>query len=213
MTRASSDAGVDALRGMGVALVREREIAERVQSSIERAYEIDRVADVRDFLRGARAGKREALLVREAADGAVEMMLEVPELGARGDLDGVCQIIEGVSHFVYGATRASQGRAATALELEMQAEVDKYVVLAGHIEQLDVARSEQLREQLYERVRFTHEEHTELGERYRVANRVASRFVRRVEARYVRERRFGELRRELNAFYRSGLQDKLRFAA
>ena len=202
----------DALRGMGVALVREREIAERVQSSIERAYEIDRVADVRDFMRGARSGKREALLVREAADGAIEMMLELPELGA-GDLDGVCQIIEGVSHFVYVATRAAQDRASTALELEMQAEVDKYVVLAGAIEELDVGRSEQLRERLYERVRYVHEPHTELGERYRVANRAASRFVQRMEARYVRERRFADLRRELYGFFRSGLEDKLRLTA
>lgn len=203
----------DALRGMGVALVREREIAERVQSSIERTYELDRVADVRDFMRGARSGKREALLVREAADGTIEMMLELPELGAGGDLDGVCQIIEGVSHFVYMATRAAQDRASTALELEMQAEVDKYVVLAGAIEQLDVNRSEQLRERLYQRVRYLHEPHTELGERYRVANRAASRFVQRMEARYVRERRFAELRRELHAFFRSGLEDKLRLAA
>jgi hypothetical protein len=118
-----------------------------------------------------------------------------------------------VSHFVYVATRAAQDRAVAALELEMQAEVDKYVVLAGHFEELEVGRSEHLRERLYERVRFLHDEHTELGERYRVANRVASRFVRRIEASYVRERRFAELRRELHAFFRSGLEDKLRRAA
>jgi hypothetical protein len=203
----------DALRGMGVALVREREIAERVQAMIEGAYELDRVADVRGFLRGARSGRRETLLVREAADGAVEMMLELPELGPANDLDGVCQIIEGVSHFVYVSTRAAQDRGSTALEMEMQAEVDKYVVLAGAIEDLDVERSERLRERLYEQVRFVHDAHSDLGERYRVANRAASRFVQRMEARYVRERRFGALRRELHAFFRSGLEEKLRRAA
>ena len=213
MKQREAHAKAGALRGMGVELVREREIACKVQAMIERAYELDRVADVSDFMRGALSGRREVLLVREAADGVVEIMLELPELGPANDLDGVCQIIEGVSHFVYVSTRAAHDRASTALEMEMQAEVDKYVVLAGAFEELDVERSERLRERLYEGVRYVHEAHTDLGERYRVANRVASRFVRQMEARYVRERRFGELRRELHAFFRSGLEEKLRRAA
>jgi len=177
---------------------------------IERFYGIDRVASVGEFVRHA-GGNRETLLVRASNDGAVEMMLELPTL--THDLDGVCQIIEGVSHFIYVATRAAQDRSATALELEIQAEVDKYIVLAGHIESLDVERSARLRERLYERVAYLHEGESELGERYRVANRAASRFIRRLEARYVSERRFGELRRELHAFFHVGQEDKLRLAA
>ena len=76
--------------------------------------------------------------------------------------------------------RASQDRATSALELEIQAEVDKWVVLAGDIEDLDVEKSAHLRERLYERVAFVHIEDSELGERYRVANRAALRFVRRM---------------------------------
>ncbi len=198
------------LRGFGVDIVREREIACRVQASLEGFYGIDRVADVGEFVRHAGAS-RETLLVRASNDGSVEMMLELPTLTR--DLDGVCQIIEGVSHFVYVATRASQDRSATALELEIQAEVDKYIILAGDLESLDVERSARLRERLYEGVAYLHVEETELGERYRVANRAASRFLRRLEARYVTERRFGELRRELSAFFHVGQEDKLRLAA
>ncbi len=198
------------LRGFGVDIVKEREIACRVQASLEGFYGIDRVVDVGEFVRHA-GDNRETLLVRDAGDGSLEMMLELPTLTR--DLDGVCQIIEGVSHFVYVATRASQDRTATALELEIQAEVDKYVVLAGDIESLDVERSARLRERLYEQVAFLHGETSELGERYRIANRVASRFVRRLEARYVGERRFGEMRREMHAFFRVGQEEKLRSAA
>ena len=194
------------IRGFGVDIVKEREIACRVQSSIEQFYGIDRVADVADYVK--RGGGREQLLVREAADGAVEMLLELP--ATAGDLDGLCQIIEGVSHFVYVATRASQDRASTALELEIQAEVDKYVVLAGDLESLDVERSSRLRERLYEGVAYLHV--GELGERYRLANQTALRFLRRLERTHVARRRFGELRRELHAFFASGQEDKLRRA-
>ncbi len=196
----------DSLRGFGVDIVREREIACKVQSSIEQFYGIDRVADVADYVKRGRG--REQLIVRHASDGAVEMMLELPKTS--GDLDGVCQIIEGVSHFVYVSTRAAQDRAATALELEIQAEVDKWVVLAGDIESLDVARSASLRERLFERVAFVHVEQSELGERYRLANQTALRFLRRLERTHVAHRRFGALRRDLHAFFRSGQEDKLR---
>ncbi len=192
------------LRGFGVDIVKEREVACRVQSSIERFYGIDRVADVADYVEHGR--DREKLIVREAEDGAVELRLELPK--TTGDLDGLCQIIEGVSHFVYVATRATQDRASTALELEIQAEVDKYVVLAGDIESLDVERSTRLREALYEGITYLHE--GEIGERYRIANRTALRFLRRLERTHVAHRRFGEMRRELNEFFTSGQEEKLR---
>ena len=194
----------DSLRGFGVDIVKEREIACRVQSSIEGFYGIERVADVADYVQHG-AG-REQLLVREAEDGAVEMRLELPKI--EGGLDGVCQIIEGVSHFVYVSTRASQDRATTALEMEIQAEVDKWVVLAGDIERLDVERSAHLRERLYERVDYLHV--GELEERYRIANRTALRLVRRLERTHVANRRFDALRNELHAFFRSGQEEKLR---
>ena len=181
-------------------------MAQRVQSRIERFYGIARVADVADFIE--RGDGREQLLVREAHDGAVELRLELPRIAE--DLDGICQIIEGVSHFVYVATRASQDRTTTALELEIQAEVDKFVVLAGDIERLDVGRSEMLRQRLYERVTFSN---PKLEERYRIANDTALRFIRRLEKTHVAERRYSALRNELNAFFASGQEDKLRRAA
>jgi hypothetical protein len=197
---------VTTLRGFGVDIIREREIACRVQTTLERFYGIEHVADVTDFIE--RGAGREQLLVREGDDGAVEMRLELPRI--EDDLDGVCQIIEGVSHFVYVARRASQDRKATALELEIQAEVDKYVVLAGNLETLDVDRSARLRNRLYEHVTFND---AMLEERYRIANDAALRFTRRLEKTHVAERRYSHLRNELHAFFACGQEDKLRRAA
>jgi hypothetical protein len=208
------------LEGNGVALVRERTLASAVQGSLERLYQLDRVADVKEFLAPAEGGERERLIVREAEDGALEMMVRVPsllrrEMGLAEDaasLDALCQLIEGVSHFVYLADRSSANRETTQLELEVQAEVDKYVVLAAAVSRFDLSASEKLRVRLFEGVCFAHAEASLEGERYRVANEVAHRFVLRLERAFVAPGRWRELHGELRRFHRSGQEDKLRLA-
>jgi hypothetical protein len=202
---------VSRLEGNGVELVRERALAGTVQEALERLYWLDRVADVGDYLKEAEAGEREALLLREANDGALEMTLRLPALEGEAGLDVLCQIIEGVSHFVYVVERARVHREATQLEMELQAEVDKWVVLAASLRgSLDVDRSADLRARLYERVSFEHDEASEEGQRYRLANDAAHRFVRRMERDYVGRARFGEMRVELRRFFHEGQEEKLR---
>ena len=196
---ANGAAGTELLAGNGVMLVRERALAARVQGGLERLYQLDRVVEVHDFVEPAREGEREALLVREGDDGTLELRLDV-----------LCQIIEGVSHFVYVANRAAEGREATQLEMEMQAEVDKYVVLASSLGASTVEASARLRERLFERVRYTHDAASELGERYRVANDVAHGFVRKLEGRFVAARNWPALRGELRHFFRMGQAEKVR---
>jgi len=95
--------------------------------------------------------------------------------------------------------------------MELQAEVDKWVVLAASLrDPLDVDRSADLRSRLYECVSFEHDESSELGQRYRVANDAAHRFVRRLERDYVGRARFGEMRAELRRFFHEGQEEKLR---
>jgi hypothetical protein len=208
------------LAGNGAGLLRERALATAIQGGLERLYQLERVADVLAFVAPAEGGEREALMVRMADDGAVEMSLRLPPLGPREadllegpGLDPLCQIIEGVSHFVYLASRAREDRRTTQLELEVQAEVDKYVVLIAALGSPDEPKSAQLRKRLYDDVSFSFAEGTEVGDRYRIANQVAARFVRRLERTYLRDGRARELRSELRHFYRLGQEEKLRFAA
>ncbi|MGD0678015.1 MAG: hypothetical protein ABSC94_21590 [Polyangiaceae bacterium] len=198
------------LEGNGAGLLRERALAKRVQGALERLYQLDRVADVGDYVRGAEAGEREALLVYEADDGALEVSVRLPRLEAEADLDTMCQIIEGVSHFVYVVERARAGREASQLELEMQAEVDKWVVLGSALKAFDAAQSALLRARLYERVAFMDAPGTEVGDRYRVANDTANRFLRRVERDFLDGARFGEIRSALRHFFELGQEGKLR---
>ena len=202
------------LEGNGVGLVRERAMATAIQASLERLYRLDRVADVGPFMVSAEGG-RESLFVRES-EGAIEIALHVPALDKvevdleSGDLDPVCQLIEGVSHFVYLSHRADIGRETTALEMELQAEVDKWVVLGAAIARFDVRASERLRGRLYGRVRFQHDERSDLGQRYRVANDSAARFVHGLERRFLSRNRFGDLHHALRVFFRHGQQEKIR---
>lgn len=209
MTSAPARGDARRLEGNGAGLVRERAMAVRIQSALERLYGLERIADVNEFVVEGRVGEREALLLREE-DGALEMGVRLPPLEPDAELDTTCQIIEGVSHFVYVVERARVSRETTQLELELQAEVDKWVILGASIRSFDATRSAQLRRRLYEAVSYAEAEGTEVGERYRVANDVANRFVRRLERCYMGAARFEELRAELRAFYRLGQEEKLR---
>ena len=201
------------LAGNGVELVRERTLASKVQGALERVYQLDRVAHVEEYVQSAESGGRESLVLRQAEDGAIEVGLQLPRLEAKAKLDALCQIIEGVSHFVYFVERARLQRKATQLELELQAEVDKWVVLAASMQSFDKRRSVSLRTRLYEGVSFQDDAESEAGERYRVANDVAHRFVRRLERDFVERARYGEMHAELRRFFRVGQEEKLRIGS
>jgi hypothetical protein len=134
--------------------------------------------------------------------------------------------VEGVSHLVYLCFRADRDESVSALELELQAEVDKWALglLRPRMEAHPLAgwgaprlaQSRSLRRRLFADARFLDEPGTEAGDRYRAANRIAAGFVEGLEARHLRhvdgagERALvGELRR----FYRDGGANKLAGAA
>jgi hypothetical protein len=192
-------------------LSRERLLAQArsVQRSLERFYWLEQGPDVTEFVRTAEGPLRESLLVR-AADDAVELALYLP--GDDTDQDGLhdahVQLIEGVSHFVYVAERARVDLPTTALELELQAEVDKFVVLAFDEGELDHSRAWAVHRTLYENVAFLHSEDSEPGQRYRLANELAARMANRLAASSPRSGQRAFLQR----FYRSGQADKIRLA-
>lgn len=188
-----------------------------MKEGLTRLYRLDALPHVGDFVTLAEGSEREALFVREAGED-LEIELRMPKLGASevalhdATLDPLCQIIEGVSHFVYLASRAAIKRETTQLELEIQAEVDKYVVLAHGLSAFSTAKSERLRHRLYEGVAYVHGEDTDEGERYRIANDAAARFTEKLERKYVEYTRVVPMRGELRAFFDMGLEEKLRAA-
>jgi hypothetical protein len=183
------------------------ELARHVQKRIESFYCLEPGPDVGKFVHQGAEGERESLLLRESRDD-LELLLVVPKLSEPPSLDERMQLVEGVSHFVYIAERARIGLPATELELELQAEVDKFVFLAFDEVTHSPHRAESLCHSLFRRVRYLHAPGTESGERYRLANDLAARVFRRLFVRRAR----AEARRWLIRFYRSGQTEKIRLA-
>jgi len=124
------------------------------------------------------------------------------------DLDDLWTAVEGISHFNYVVHNATARREVTLLELELQAEVDKFVstVLLAR-EQGRRAVASRLHHLLFERMTLDRELGEEERERYRLANDYAGRFCRRIGARL--HDAGEEVMAELREFYRFSQRQKI----
>jgi len=169
----------------------------------------------------------EQLLVVEEEDGVgislyldravIERLAERCPLRSLSEenLADYCTALEGVSHFHYLAWSAGRARDVSLLELELQAEVDKYAsALQLMLQQREGRFPAELFERLFNRVTFLPHLPTHERTRYEEAHRFAARFCRRLEERFLRRRqaRPEALLGELRAFYRLGRHAKLRHA-
>ena len=113
--------------------------------------------------------------------------------------------LEGVSHFLYLAWNAGHDKPVSLLELEMQAEVDKYVGSYWLLRRQfpDRFPAELLR-LLFERTRIDSRLAAGREDLYREASRYAQKFCRRLEQslRDARGRSQVEVLAELRRFYR-----------
>lgn len=207
-------------------------ILERLQHGIERMYRIETKLAVGDFIIGDEARQqlgvvrapREQLLLRED-DGDLMLALFVDE-GVLDKLDrndpgsalsedtfgDFLLAIEGVSHFVYVAHCARRERSVSALELELQAEIDKYITCLLTLG-TEAERSDRLRRRLFERFAFEDDLDDDERDRYRTANENAHRYSASLERRYLSRQRVADMLRELRRFYRMSLPAKLDFIA
>jgi hypothetical protein len=98
----------------------------------------------------------------------------------------------------------------TELELELQAEVDKFVSCTLLSPQRDTAA---LRERLYDQITLAGDLDETERARYRTANDEAHRYARSLDRRFIRSGQLGGMLAELRRFYRLGLTDKLHHIA
>jgi len=201
----------------------------RLQELIGGIYDVRVAYDVYDFLvtdrgqlpRAPHGGLAdEELIVAQSDDGgelALSLYLDPGLLARLAGTDPLIELnganvadwwtaLEGVSHFLYLAWNAGHDKPVSLLELEMQAEVDKYVAsywlmrrqYPGHF-------PAELRRALFERTRIDPRLTNGRRELYRQASDYAARFCRRLERRLAApahgER---EVLAELRRFYRLG---------
>jgi len=196
----------------------------RLQHGMEALYRIETHVAIDAFVIDAAARAavstartpREQLLVREAddelamalfVDAAVLANLERHDPATRLDdrnFSDFCLAVEGVSHFVYVARCAAAQRCVSPLELELQAEVDKFVCCW-----LLVGAAHQLRRRLYADVTYADDLEDDERDRYRTANQEANRYTGGLVRRFVERQRTVAMMTELRRFYRMDLADKL----
>ncbi len=200
----------------------------KLQRGLEELYRLNPELPVGDFLvseeardaAGVAHSPREQLLVSEDSEGlSIGLYFDAEVLqsasgqnpaqlmGGQGFGDFL-MLVEGVSHFVYLAFRATANRSLSALELELQAEVDKYVtcLLSGEHSGF---RSQVLRQRLFCQVEYDDDLDPQEQDRYRVANNNALTYSKSLERRFVRSGSIGEMLIELRRFYRMSLQSKM----
>jgi hypothetical protein len=206
-------------------------ILKRLQDLIGDIYDVSISHDVYDFLVTDRARLPAAARHRGPTDE--ELIVAQPEEGVSGDIamslyldpqllerldradpmerlhDGnvadYWTALEGVSHFLYLAWNAGHDKPVSLLELEMQAEVDKYVGSYWLMRRQfpDRFPAELLR-LLFERTRIDSRLAGGREDMYREASRYAQKFCRRLEQslRDAQGRSQVEVLAELRRFYR-----------
>jgi hypothetical protein len=181
-----------------------------LQRRLERFYGLERAPRVENFLRLSASRSREQVLVQQSQEGVLLAVIfpedQIPTEPLEPS-DNWAQLIEAVSHFLFLAERARVELSTTRLELELQAEIDKFVILSATTGAARIALDD-LHRRLYDDVRFLDASETEQGARYRLANHLAARFL----SRLLQSGHVADWRKRLRAFYRAGPTEKISIA-
>jgi hypothetical protein len=168
-------------------------------------------------------GNAERLLLRQSDDNLdVTLYIDDRILANLSDSDPYRRLdadnlnefliaLEGVSHFHYLIWNATNAKQITRLELELQAEVDKYVTASMLLDaQGSDAPPGALHGSLFDSVSFDPTLDAASGERYRTANHYAAKYCRDLNRRYPGQHREPSYLNELRRFYRLPQNDKIR---
>lgn len=204
----------------------------RLQRGLEALYRVETELEVEAFLideqarreSGVARAPREQLLIRQRGDDEVQIGLFLDEQAVSNleendparrldhtNFNDFCLAVEGVSHFIYVALAAAGERSVSALELELQAEVDKFaccLLLAG-VGAAGDGSARALRRKLYDEVSYADDLDHDESDRYRVANLEARRYAETLSRNFLARDRVGDMLDELRRFYRLSLDGKL----
>ncbi len=204
----------------------------RLQNQLAGFYAMPVVFDVYDFLitdartaaaltpPGAALDNQERVLVR-TDESALELSLYIDEAVLEclehddphaslheGNLNPFLIAVEGVSHLQSLIWHAEQDQQVSLLELELQAEIDKYVASADLLSRQG-GIPDGLHARLFEDVRFDASVSADEQTRYQDANQLAARYCHALRRRYPGHHYQPSFMRELRNFYRLSEHQKV----
>lgn len=119
--------------------------------------------------------------------------------------------LEGVSHFQYLLWNALRRKSITLFELELQAEVDKYVLTSLALSEQRAGKiPKDLYGYLFDAVQFKEKLSPEVANRYREANHYAGKYCRTLISEYPAQHQQADFLREIRSFYRLPQNEKIR---
>ncbi|MEC9407845.1 MAG: hypothetical protein VX549_11280 [Pseudomonadota bacterium] len=199
-----------------------------LQRDLRQLYDLPPGPDVHRFLMTDRGqasryvslaeGLQEALLIQQRGEDLDLSLYLDPQLldelmSGRlhaGNLDAWLQALEGVSHFELVVQRAQSGHPVSELELELQAEIDKFVWLERQLHrQGRPAPRKLLLRWLFEQPRLRENLDAQQRWRYRTATQLARAYCEGLDGGAALRGGLNRLRR----FYRLSGARKLRAAA
>ncbi len=202
---------------------------QELQSDLERRYDVNVPYSVDEFFcndtdtilncLGRHPTATEMLLIREDGDNLDLTLYIDKQTMSRFDetnrelssinrhFSEYCAAVEGVSHFVYLTWNAGYNKAVKLLEMEIQAEVDKFVVTATHSLQQEDIR--ELLSRLFDNIRYRTDLSDEERVRYEQANLLASQYCNWLAESFELSAADTALRAELARFYRMNSRRKI----
>ena len=181
-------------------------ILKEIQNNLQRLYQLEVDQNVEDFLTGEGDTGKETLWIRNNGkelqialfiDPAILQKLkrQNPFRQINGkNLNAFLIAVEGVSHFVYFLKKAVAKKPVTRLEMELQAEVDKYLLCVFLFFQQEGKVPSFLFAALFENIRLA-------SDLYQEANRLASKFCARLDRDYLRTHRWPKVLEKARHFY------------
>ena len=202
------------------------------QTLLADIYRLDVAYDVEDFLitdprvaalldADGRSVEEKLLIAERDGQAEVSLYLEasvVERLVAQDPLRRLDErnladfwtALEGVSHFAYYAWNAALVKPVRLLEMELQAEVDKFIATAVLLRRQGERTPAGLHQWLFDMPRFDGQLSAGELDRYRLANRYAGKYCLKL-ASGLAEGALGEaMRDELHRFYRLTQPNKIR---
>lgn len=202
------------------------------QTLLADIYRLDVTYDIEDFVitdpriaalldSGGRSAEEKLLIAEGDGQAEVSLYLEasvVERLMAHNPLRRLDEanladfwtVLEGVSHFAYYAWNAALEKPVRLLEMELQAEVDKFIATAVLLGRQGERTPAGLHQWLFDVPRFDGRLAPDELERYRLANRYAGKYCLKLAPDLEDGALDGTLRDELHRFYRLTQPSKIR---
>ena len=200
---------------------------------LSRVYGIEHTLDVHDFLvtdgqlleqletdQSIRPNTEKLLICQSEDEVGMTLYLDAELLERLASMDprqhlghwnlaDFWAVLEGLSHFNYVAWNAAADKTVTLMELELQAEVDKYIGARILSEQQQTSLGAGVYRRLFEDPRFDEDLNPAELSRYRNASLYAARFCRSLEARFGGSDFLPAVLSELRTFYRLPQPEKV----